>query len=174
MSGMKASEFMIPLEAYPHVPYWFSIRQAVAIMEKAESSPDGRSRSIGAEFVPVFNESYNLLGIVRRSDILRGLKPDFAADAEGQAQAPIAGDRNLPETSSLDVLRREIGLQAERPISEVMTSIRSTVDHEDHLLQVMWKMVEENTSMLPVLRDGIVIGVVRSLEVFREIASLIL
>jgi CBS-domain-containing membrane protein len=169
---MKASEFMIPLEAYPHVPYWFSIRQAVAIMEKAEGRPDGRSCFTSAQFVLVFNESYNLLGIVRCSDILRGLLP--LASAEEQAQAPIPGEGRLHETSSLDSLRCELGVQAERPVGEVMNPIRSTVDHEDHLLQVMSRMVEENTSMLPVLRDGMVIGVVRSVEVFREIASLIL
>jgi len=38
----------------------------------------------------------------------------------------------------------------------------------------MSRMREQNTSMLPVLRDGMVIGVVRSVEVFHEIASLIL
>jgi CBS-domain-containing membrane protein len=172
MSTMKASEFMIPLDAYPHVPYWFSIRQAVAIMEKAEGGPDGHSRFTGAHCVLVFNESYKLLGIVRCSDILRGLQPVSCAGE--QAPAPIAGDRRLQETSSSDGLRRELGIQAERPISEVMNPIQSTVDHEEHLLQVMSRMLEQNTSMLPVLRDGMVIGVVRSVEVFHEIASLIL
>jgi predicted transcriptional regulator len=52
--------------------------------------------------------------------------------------------------------------------------IQSTVDHENDLLQVMSKMVEQNASMLPVLKENVVIGVVRSVEVFQEVASLIL
>ena len=171
----KASELMIPLEAYPHVPYWFSIRQAVAIMEQAEEGSDGRSRLIGARSVLVFNETYNLLGIIRRRDIFGGLRANVMHDSDRQAQTfPAAKNEPAKETSSSDSLVREILTQAERPISEVMQPIRSTVDYEDHLLQVMSKMVDENASTLPVLREGVVVGVVRSVEVFKEIAALIL
>ena len=27
-----AKELMIPLEDYPHIPYWFNLRQAMAIV----------------------------------------------------------------------------------------------------------------------------------------------
>jgi len=171
----KASELMIPLEAYPHVPYWFSIRQAVAIMEKAEEGSDGRNRLIGARSVLVFNETYKLLGTIRRRDIFAGLGANFLPDSDRPAQTlPSVKNGTVKETSSSDSLVREIVTQAERPISEVMQPIQSTVDHEDHLLQVMSKMVEENASTLPVLRDAVVVGVVRSVEVFKEIATLIL
>jgi signal-transduction protein with cAMP-binding, CBS, and nucleotidyltransferase domain len=96
-------------------------------------------------------------------------------DSDRQTQTfPAAKNGPTKETSSSDSLVREIVTQAERPISEVMQPIRSTVDYEDHLLQVMSKMVDENASTLPVLREGVVVGVVRSVEVFREIAALIL
>ena len=72
----KAGELMIPLEKYPHVPYWFSLRQAVAIMEKTKLNPDMPGSSSLARFVLVFNETYKLLGITRRRDILRGLNAD--------------------------------------------------------------------------------------------------
>jgi CBS domain-containing protein len=174
MKMKKASEFMIPLEAYPHVPYWFSIRQAVAIMERAEVGSEGRSGSIGARFVLVFNESYKLLGTIRRRDIFRALRPScVAGPEEKQAEVLSAVNHGPKETSSSDSLVSDILTQAERPISDVMQPIQSTVDHEDHLLQVMSKMIEENASMLPVLRDGVVIGVVRSVEVFQEVATLI-
>ncbi len=31
----KVSELMIPLTDYPHIPYWFTIKQAIAIVKKA-------------------------------------------------------------------------------------------------------------------------------------------
>ena len=30
----KVKELMIPLTDYPHIPYWFTIKQAVAIAQK--------------------------------------------------------------------------------------------------------------------------------------------
>jgi CBS domain-containing protein len=169
----KAGDLMIPLDSYPHVPYWFSLRQATAIMEKAQYA-NGPGRPVGGRFVLVFDETYNLVGIVRRRDLLRGLGLDSesgaGADDPASANVEAGGDESPP----WDAIAVRIREQAERPISEVMRRIRSTVDHQDNLLKVASTMVEQNVSMLPVLRDGVVIGVIRSAEVFREIASLIL
>ncbi len=30
-----AKDLMIPLEDYPHIPYWFTLRQAMAIIREA-------------------------------------------------------------------------------------------------------------------------------------------
>ena len=32
-----AKDLMIPLEDYPHIPYWFTIRQAMAILREADA-----------------------------------------------------------------------------------------------------------------------------------------
>lgn len=170
MRMKKVSEFMVPLEVYPHVPYWFSIRQTVAIMQKAEDRSQGSS--VGARFVLVFNESYKLLGTVRRRDIFQGLKPGVPPDQDVLSLSRVGeGPAELP---SSDSSIGELARLAERPISDLMRPIESTVDHEDLLLQVMSKMVEQNASMLPVLKEDVVVGVVRSADVFQEIASLIL
>jgi predicted transcriptional regulator len=41
-------------------------------------------------------------------------------------------------------------------------------------MKVISKMVGHNISMLPVLKEDRVVGVIRSVEVFHEIANLIL
>jgi signal-transduction protein with cAMP-binding, CBS, and nucleotidyltransferase domain len=64
--------------------------------------------------------------------------------------------------------------QAERPVSDVMMPIQATVDVEDHVMKAIYEMVENNLSLLPVLRDNKVVGVIRSVEVFHEISKLIL
>jgi CBS domain-containing protein len=172
----KAGDLMIPLEKYPHVPYWFSLRQAVAIMERTKLNPDMPGGSSLARFVLVFNETYKLLGITRRRDILRGLKPHFQAGVAVQNPekgSPGKADPGLPPTS-FEGLIKGLCEQAERPISEVMSPIQATVDYEDHLMKVIHEMVENNVSLLPVLKENAVVGVIRSVEVFHEIANLIL
>ena len=69
---------------------------------------------------------------------------------------------------------KELCEQAERPVSEVMLPIQATIDYEEDVFRVISKMVENNVSMLPVLKDNMVVGVVRSVEVFHEVAQLIL
>ena len=54
-----------------------------------------------------------------------------------------------------------------------MIPIRATVNHDDHIMKAICEMVDRDTSLLPVLKDGNVIGVVRSVDVLAEIALII-
>ena len=75
MATKRAGDVMIPLEKYPHIPHWFTIRQAVAEMKKSVLEIGGQ-KSLPRSLL-VFDEKYHLLGTVRRRDILRGLEPKF-------------------------------------------------------------------------------------------------
>jgi CBS domain-containing protein len=171
----KAGELMIPLGKYPHVPYWFSLRQAVAVLEKTKLFPEMPGGPSLARFVLVFDETYKLLGITRRRDILRGLRPHLAGRPlpDRTSLREEKGDPGGPEVS-YDKLIKDLGERAEQPVSEVMLPIQAVADEEADLFQIIQKMVENDVSMLPVLKENMVIGVVRSVEVFQEIARLIL
>jgi predicted transcriptional regulator len=54
-----------------------------------------------------------------------------------------------------------------------MQPIKVTLKHDDHLLKIIYEMVENNLSMIPVLKDGSVVGVVRSVDVLEEVAQLV-
>jgi len=170
----RAEEIMIPLDKYPHVPYWFSLRQVMAVMEKTEFEINGR-RSL-PRFSLVFDEEYQLIGIVRRRDILRGLEPEFLTSKSLEYRKKLFDvkvDPNLSELS-YDKLIKGVKEQAERPVSEVMRPIQATVSHDDHIVKVIYELVDTNVSLVPVLKEGQVVGVVRSVELFHEVASLIL
>lgn len=169
-----ALEIMIPLEKYPHIPYWFSLRQAVAEMEKTSLEIEGR-KSLPRALL-VFDEKYSLLGIVRRRDILRGLEPKFLRTMSMSYRKKLFDvdvDPNLMELSSGRVAEA-MQEQAEQPVSEVMQPIAATVDAEDHLAKVIYKMTSRDLTLLPVMQNDQVIGVVRSVDVFREVAKILL
>ena len=63
---------------------------------------------------------------------------------------------------------------ADRPISEVMKPIETTIGYDDHILKAVNEFVENDTPIIPVLRDGRVVGVVRTVGVFHELAKLII
>ena len=73
-NGKAVKDVMIGVFEYPHVPYWFSISQAIRIVRvsflEAKKCPDPMA-------VLVFDEKYNLMGTLTLKDILRGLEPRF-------------------------------------------------------------------------------------------------
>lgn len=175
MSQMKtAGDMMIPLDQYPHIPYWFTIRQAIAELEKSMFEVNGR-KSL-PRVVLVFDKEYRLKGLVRRRDLLRGLEPDFLVSKPLEHRKNLFDlkiDPNLTELS-YDKMIESVRRQGERPVGDVMMPILVTVNYEDHLIKVIYEMVEYNTSLVPVIQDGKIVGAVRSVEVMSEVARLLL
>lgn len=174
MESKRASELMIPLNEYPHMPYWFTLRQAMATLRSSRIEVAGRV-SLPRAFL-VFNEAYELLGVVRRRDILRGLEPQFL-ELKKQSYASrlfdLKADPDLLELGDGKVAAR-IRERAERPVGDVMRPIKVTLQHDDHLMKIIFEMVENNLSMIPVLEAGSVVGVVRSVDVLDEVSKLVL
>ncbi|MBS1261958.1 MAG: hypothetical protein MAG453_01296 [Calditrichaeota bacterium] len=173
MENLTAGDIMVPLDLYPHIPYWFTVRQAIAEMETAEVETDGR-RSI-PRVVLVFDETYRLMGFVRRRDILRGLLPSYLledADEGIRSTYDIHVDPNLSDVFAAE--EGDIAEQANRPVSEVMNPIVHTIQVTDTLLHAVREIVVNNVYMLPVLRDGKIVGVVRSIDVLHAVAKMVL
>ena len=173
MDEITAESIMIPLDSYPHVPYWFTLRQAIVEMEKTQLEVEGR-KSL-PRVVLVFDEEYRLIGMVRRRDILRGMSPDAmqeSTERRGEQDPGIVRDRKLSETSKTTNLD-EIRKRAERPVQEVMTPIRISVPHDAGLTEIIQVLVINDTYIVPVLKDNLVSGVIRSTDVLHAIGKLI-
>ncbi|MCK4775565.1 MAG: hypothetical protein KAT30_12290, partial [Candidatus Krumholzibacteria bacterium] len=100
MEFRQAGDFMIPLDIYPHIPYWFTLRQTIAELESAELEMMGK-KSL-PRWVLVFDEKYQLMGSARRRDILRGLEPEFLIDKPMEVRKSMFDvkiDPNLSELS---------------------------------------------------------------------------
>jgi len=174
MKAKKAGEIMIPLDRYPHIPHWFTLRQAIAELRASQIEVEGRKSLPRA--VLVFSKAYELLGIVRRRDILRGLQPSFLSAESMEYKRrlfEVETDPNLFDLTS-DKLLSALREQAERPVSDIMLPITATVDYDDHIMKVIHEMVKNDISFLPVIKDGGVVGVARSVDVLNEIADIVL
>ncbi len=165
-----AEEIMIPLEEYPHIPYWFTLRQALVELENAALTTARGRRSL-PRVVLVFDESYQLLGMARRRDLLRLLQLETVAGTGG----PRRFFRRTPQapTELDDATLARLREHAERPVSDAMTPIAATVAADDPLLKVARELVEHDVALLPVIRDGSVAGVVRTVEVLHHVTALL-
>lgn len=169
MTLKNAADLMISLDRYPHIPYWFTIRQAIAELERAGFKVAGRGSL--PRVVLVFNESYQLLGMVRRRDLLGGLDPASVLDQLQPRRMFGIGKR--PPADQAGTVVSALGERSERPVSDVMRAIGAAVDVGAPLLEVARIMAADDASLVPVTRDGQVVGVIRTVEVLHEIATLL-
>jgi DNA-binding NarL/FixJ family response regulator len=161
----KVKDLMIPLKDYPHIPYWFTLRQAMAILREAAIKFEG---SFELRAVLVFDEKYQLMGMLTLRDVVRGLEPKFAKDA-----GLIKADPNLAVLMG-DMFGSNMKEQSQKPVSEVMSPIKVTVNGEDLITKALILMIQENVGMMPVLLDKKVVGMVRMNELFKEISDVVL
>jgi signal-transduction protein with cAMP-binding, CBS, and nucleotidyltransferase domain len=70
-------------------------------------------------------------------------------------------------------LLRGIQEQAKRPVSDVMRPIEAILQADDHYMKAMYEMVSGNLSLIPVIQDEQLVGVLRSVDLFHEMAKLV-
>jgi DNA-binding NarL/FixJ family response regulator len=161
----KVKDLMLPLEDYPHIPYWFTLRQAMAIVREAAIKFEG---SFEPRAVLVFDEKYQLMGMLTLRDVVRGLEPKFAQDS-----GLIKSDPSLAVLMG-DMFGPNMKEASQKPVSEVMSPIKVTVNGDDPITKALFLMIKENVGMMPVLLDKKVVGMVRMNELFKEISDVVL
>jgi len=169
----RIREIMIPVAHYPSVRDNATLRDAIAVMEGAELEVDLR-KSL-PRVILVFDGIDVLVGYIRRRDIMRGLEPSFLVSEPleyRQKLFDVSVDPNLMELS-YDRAVKGIQSQADRPVSDVMQPLEAILDADDHVMKAVYEMVSLNVSLIPVLHEGNLVGVVRSVDVFRELADLL-
>jgi CBS domain-containing protein len=152
-------DLMIPLEDYPHVPYWYTLNQAVIIVREAAIKFEG---SFEPRAVLVFDEKYGLLGILTLKDIVRGLEGEILGGAGGAGLA------------WKDLVGPELKKQAKKQVSEVMSPFKVTVAGSDSLVKALSLMLQENIEKIPVVEDNKVVGLIRLADVFHEFSGKLL
>ncbi len=171
-NGKTVQEVMIDVFEYPHMPYWFSIRQAIGIMKKSVIEAE---KCVLPQVILVFDEKYNLLGTLTVRDILRGLAPRLLKTRSlGDAEVPYVDESALAgiEASLFSAAAKQL---AEKPISEIMVPAKMSVAPADSVVKAAFLMEHLNIQVLPVLENKKkLVGIVRMTEVFREVANAIL
>jgi len=175
MIGKQAYEVMIPIEKYPNIFSGVTLREAMVEFEHAYINVDGQA-SLPRSLL-VIDKDFSLIGIVRRRDILQGLEPDFMKHMPHHHQKElidIEGDPNLVLLSSGKVIKTMRANADKFRIADVMQPVTDKIQHNEHIAKIIYMMVSKDLNLLPVMKDRKIIGVVRSVDVFHEVARLLL
>ena len=174
METKRIGDIMIHMDEYPHIRHTSTLIEAIEAIEK--SGIDVFDKKSLPRVLLVLDESARLVGLLRRRDILRGLIPDFLLSKPLEYRKKlfdIKVDPNLSELS-FEQLIKGFRERAEKPVSSVMMRDIKTMDYDDLITKIIYKMVEDDVPLHPVLLNQKVVGVVRSVDVFHEIAKYIL
>jgi Mg/Co/Ni transporter MgtE len=171
MSDSKVvKDVMVGIFDYPHIPYWFSISQAIRIV-KASFISTGKYPEPMA--ILVFDEKYNLMGTLTLKDIIRGLEPKFLHPTT-KAQVPEENESHLALIWD-KLFDKDAKEMAEKPVSEIMMAARYFVEPHDPVTKAAYLMVHHDLILLPVLENKKkFVGLIRMVEIFDEISNAIL
>jgi CBS domain-containing protein len=164
-NSKKVKDLMIPLEDYPHIPYWFTLRQAMAIVREAAIKFEG---AFEPRAVLVFDEKYQLMGMLTLRDIIKGLEPRFLHET-----SLVKMDPNLTVLLG-DLFGPGLREASQKPVSEVMSPIKVTTNGEDAIAKALFLMIKENVGLMPVVQDQRVAGMIRLSDLFKEISDMVL
>ena len=174
LEKLRIGDIMIPIDDYPRIGPQTTLREAMLALERAQLEVDGR-KSLPRVLL-VMDGAGKLLGTVRRRDIMRGLEPRHLVAQPLNYRKKlfdVSVDPNLAELSH-DKTVNGIREQAGRQVREVMRPIEVAIETRDHIIKGIYEMVGYGLTLLPVLEAGRVVGVVRSVELFRELSYIVL
>ena len=163
-------DLMIDVFEYPHVPYWFTIKQAIMVIKKSLIETEKCFHPLA---ILIFDEKYNLLGTLTMKDIIRGLEPTFMRPSE-KAQAYISEGEEL--SLIWDTLFTAESKQlAEKPVGDIMVPAKFFVEPNDPITKAAYIMIFRELGLLPVLDNKKkLVGLVRMIEIFNELSSTII
>lgn len=172
-ASLTARKLMVPLDKYP------SVIAEDTLAKAAKALSDWHIDMAGSVSMPrfalVLNDKSELVGVVRRRDILKGLAPSFlVADISDHPEKmfDVEVDPNLTEMLS-DRAAEKLNEKSRALVGEIADPIPVTVQADDPLIRIIREMVRHDQAILPVEEDGAIVGVVRSTEVLAVVAELI-
>jgi len=167
--GKVVKDLMIGIFEYPHIPYWFSLSQAVRIVKVSFLSTKKYPEPMA---ILVFDEKYNLLGSLTLKDILKGLEPRFLKPSI-KAQVPEENESGLSLIWD-SLFTKESKELAEKAVSEIMSPAKFFVEPDDPITKAAYLMLHHDLVLLPVLENKKkFVGLVRMIEIFDEISNAI-
>jgi hypothetical protein len=170
LSEKKVENIMIGVFDFPHIPYWFSINQAIKIIKVSFLNT---KKYLEPMAMLVFDEKYNLMGTLALQDILSGLEPKFLKP-DRKAQVP-EEDQSALSLSWDTLFDQSSKALAEKPVSEIMAPTRFFVEPDEPITKAAYLMIVHDLVLLPVLENKKkLVGFVRMAELFDEISNFVL
>ncbi len=171
-------DIMVDIFDFPHIPYWFTIRQAMEILKRVSS---GKEKAVISDTILIFDEKYNYMGMVRPKDIVIGLEPAILKKSEwtGPMMEVSREAKHVSEDTLARIAEAMFGddarKQAEKQVNEIMAVSKVSVSPDDSPAKAAYLMAHHNLSFIPVLENKQkLVGMISMSAVFNWVSAVIL
>jgi len=174
----KASDVMLTLDQYPNCQGNCNIREAmVALSASAVKLEDGHFML--PRYLLMRNTENELVGVVGRRELLKGLVPHLREDRESaehiKALVPFGGSTPSEIFIRWISLFSRAALDASKEsVETVMVPIRGAVQIDDSLSTVITTMLYHGIDLVAVLDGTKVVGVVLMTNIFDIVAQFVM
>jgi predicted transcriptional regulator len=148
-------DITIPINDYPHMPYWGSLKEAMVQLSLAHEK--------GHDTILVFDEAYKLVGTLSQQHILIGL--GLGGKVRGKKGVPVSWESLLGERTD-EILSS--------PVKKFMSKPKATISMSEEILEACRIMSKKGMTILPVTNGDKIFGIVRLGDLFRHISNAIL
>ncbi len=173
-----ARDVMLPPEQYPHCHTNCTMRESiVALSASAVKLEDGHIML--PRYVLVLDDDDQLVGVVSRRELLKGLIPHLIEDRETAAHikelVPFGGQMPSEVFIRWTSLFSRAAIEASKEsIKSVMVPIKGTVQVDDSLSTVITTMLHYGIDLVAVLDGKKVAGVVLMTNIFDIVAQFVM
>jgi CBS domain containing-hemolysin-like protein len=145
--SVSVSKLMIPRNEWPQLRAETAIRDAIKVLRIVT---EDRKLEHGHSTPLVLDEKNDLLGFVHLSDLLKSVRHLCR-----QPDRPCELDK------------------ATTPLRELVVPFAGTVGENDSILKALDIMMDHNVSLVPVMRDGKLKGLIKLSDIFNTVAALL-
>ncbi len=166
----RVKDVMIPINEYPTISAEATLKDAVRVMRNFFETQNQKPPAGPVQVFVV--EDNELVGIFGISELLTAVEPQFL---KGVAYIGMKMPSSWAIPVFWDGLFTERCMEiAYKRVKEFMYPIEHHIDVNDTLLKASYSMAKYKTDAVSVKSNGRLVGVVSSIDVFREISRIVM
>lgn len=170
LDNLKVRDIYIPMKNYPHIPNTATVSEAILLMHGSQTEAH-KYRTI-----LVHDQDEHLVGYLSLRDLLRAIGPDYLKKAAPsfKGNQPFQG---IPQDfSALSLIWQEgftgkILEESQQTVTNYLTLFEHSVKLDDPFAKCAYLLLVKDINVIPVVEDDKVIGVVRLVDIFENIAD---
>ena len=158
----KVRDLMIPLEDYDSISQDKSIRDAFKVMAET-----------GHHAILILDEKNEPIGKLSYRDLLIGLEPKYHMRMWGDSWLTPVTFENYPVFHYEGEFSGRCRTEAQKLVTEIMSPLGTTIDADAPISKAVHMMVSKNIGRMPVAEGAKIVGMIRLIEIFEEMAKVI-
>jgi CBS domain-containing protein len=165
----KIGDIMVPVQNFMAVNSGAGFREVVTALKKSLDPGEGKPTK-GLDTILVYDNNL-LAGFISLEEVLNAIEPQFLKGGTYRGWT-VAKEWAIPVFWEGLFTDRCIEA-ADKKARDMMKPVEFEVGTEDPLIKAVYGMTKHQTANLPVVSDGLAVGVVRSKDLFMEVSALV-